>query len=366
MGYTERIHLYERLEALRDRPLICYVTSSRQNADGQMGSDVIPELTQQIIAIPHEKTAVDVLIVSNGGDPTVSWRFITMLRERFDQIGVLIPFAAYSAATLLALGADEILMHPFSNLGPVDPQLHTIRKLGTEQEMFSFGSEDLRHFMDFLRKDVGLSDQEQLQRSFELVCKDIGAIQIGVAKRSSYLALSMGEKLLMLHMDDKNRAKAIAEALNTSFYHHGYPLGRKEATEIGLPVTNGSKEIEAVMWDIWQDFETEMQCNKPFIPLEVFLSDPARAQIIGGPIPQVALPANLPPPIMQQAYQQILQQVGVQMVEPLEYSLLQAALESNRCRSVFTNCLKISAVRQPDLKVAVSIVPVRQGWERNC
>ena len=270
MTYDNRKILYENLEALRERPLISYVTSSRINSNGQMGSDVIPELTKQIQCIEKKHKAIDILIVSNGGDPTVSWRIITMLRERFEKIGVLIPFAAYSAATLFALGADEIIMHPFSNLGPVDPQLHTIRKQAQGQEEVSFGSEDLRHFLDFLRNDVGLSDQEQLQKSFELVCKDVGAIPIGMAKRSSYLALSMGEKLLMLHMEDKNKAKAIAEALNTSFYHHGYPLGRKEALEIGLPIINGNEEVEDMMWKIWIDFESEMECNKPLCHLKLF------------------------------------------------------------------------------------------------
>jgi ClpP class serine protease len=62
-------------------------------------------------------------VVSNGGDPIVAWRAITLLRERVEQIGVLVPQAAYSAATLLAMGADEIVMHPNGNLGPVDPQI---------------------------------------------------------------------------------------------------------------------------------------------------------------------------------------------------------------------------------------------------
>lgn len=206
MGYAERSILYSQIEQLRERPLVVYATSSRPNASAQMASDVIPQFTKQLTAIAKDHDSIDLLIVSNGGDPIVSWRIISLIRERFERIGVLLPYAAYSAATLLALGADEIIMHPFSNLGPVDPQLTYQRRLPGQPnnpdtiETIQFGSEDLRNFLDFVRSDVGISDQEQLSRAFELVCKDVGSIPIGVAKRSSQLALSMGEKLLGMHL----------------------------------------------------------------------------------------------------------------------------------------------------------------------
>jgi len=203
MPYTERLKLYEEISGVRKRPLIVYVTSYRLNASAQMGADVIPQFAKVLSLVPNDIKEIDILIVSNGGDPIVPWRIVSMVREKFDKIGVLLPYAAYSAATLLALGADEIIMHPFSNLGPVDPQLTRQRKLpgqpaGQDLETISFGSEDIRNFLEFVKSDVGISDQEQLQQAFELICKDVGAIPIGVAKRSTQLALSMSEKLLVV------------------------------------------------------------------------------------------------------------------------------------------------------------------------
>lgn len=261
MGYQERMSYYQRIEEIRGRPLIVYVTSSRPNASAQMASDVIPQFTKQLLEISKDHEALDLLIVSNGGDPIVSWRVISLVREKFKKVGALLPYAAYSAATLLALGTDEIVMHPFSNLGPVDPQLTYPKRNGQDVELVQFGSEDLRNFLDFVKNDVGISDQEQLERAFELVSKDIGAIPIGVAKRSTQLALSMSEKLLSLHLGDNSQARAIAEALNRSFYHHGYPLSTSEAKKIGLPVIAASEELEQLLWNVWQDVENEMACN---------------------------------------------------------------------------------------------------------
>jgi len=367
MAYNNRLELYRQIEAMRGSPLIVYVTSSRPSASAQMASDVIPQFTKQLMQIPREGENVDVLIVSNGGDPTVSWRIVSLIRERFARFGVLLPYAAFSAATLLALGADEIVMHPFSNLGPVDPQLRYPRRIPTQPgqpenvEMVNFWSEDLRNFLDYARTDVGISDQEQLERVFELVCKEVGAIPIGVARRSSQLALAMGEQLLNMHLNDSNKAKAIAETLNRSFYHHGYPLGRTEAEKIGLPVVKPEADLEQLLWRVWEDVEDEMQCNKAFDPIEVVLSDPATAALIG-PVQQLQLPANLPQQILQQVLNNVLQQINLVQVNPVDYELLLATLESVKCKSEFRIRGKINATRLPNLSIGVSVIKTSQGW----
>jgi len=366
MSYAERTKLYEKISDSRKRPLIVYVTSSRQNASGQMGGDVIPQFAKLLAEIPAGHENIDILVVSNGGDPIVPWRIISMVREKYKKVGVLLPFAAYSAATLLALGADEIIMHPFSNLGPVDPQLTYQRRAqgqspGQEVEVVNFGSEDLRNFLEFVRSDVGISDQEQLERAFELVCKDVGAIQIGVAKRSTQLALSMSEKLLSLHLGDTSQARAIAEALNRSFYHHGYPVGMSEAKKIGLPVVPAEKDLEDMLWQVWQDVEGEMECNSPFNPVEVVLQNKEASALLG-PVPQVQLPFNLPQPLMEQAFNGILQRIQVVSVPPVDCSVFMATLECVWCRSEYHQEVRINASRLPNMSIAVSVVPISTGW----
>jgi hypothetical protein len=367
MTYATRVEIYKQIEEIRQRPLITYVTSLRNNAMGQMGADVIPFFCRQINKISAENKKIDLLIVSNGGDPIVSWRIMSLLRERFDNVAALLPYQAYSAATLLTLGADEIIMHPFSNLGPVDPQLMYFKPVPgqSDPQKVAFGAEDLRHFIDFVTKDVGISDQEQKERAFELVCKEVGAIPIGVAKRSSNLGLSLGEKLLNLHMNDQNKVKAISESLNKSFYHHGYSVGRKEAKDIGLPIDNveHDSEIEKLIWNVWVDIEEEMQCNKPFNPFDVVMSNSTLSQQIA-PVQQVQIPANLPQPVLQNVMNQILQQqIQVSTTQPVEYQLFQAILESVRERSEYWTKGQINAVRLPDMKIKINVTPITSNWD---
>ncbi len=365
MTYAERVELYRQIEKERGRPLITYITSSRINAEGVIASDVVPEICRQILKIPPDAEEIDLLVVSRGGDPIVSWRIISLLRERFEKVNVLIPYEAYSAATLLALGADKIIMHPFSNLGPVDPQLHGTKNVPGvpgQQEEVRFGAEDLSHFLDFVRKDVGISDQEQLERAFELVCQDVGSIPIGIAKRSSNLALSLGEKLLRLHMGDHNKVKAISEALNKSFYHHGYPVGRKEAKEIGLDILDAPEDLEKLMWGVWENMEAEMKCREPFQPLTVVMQEPSFAGQLGF-TQQIQMPPMAPPQQSGQPFQPIVPGAQPLGVAQIEYDLFHVSVESISMRSEFKTKLKISAVRMPDLNININVTPISQGWK---
>jgi hypothetical protein len=371
MPYKERLELFKTIEGMRGCPLISYVTNTRVNATGMMAPDVISHFIKQIQCIPNEMKKIDVLIVSNGGDPTVSWRLVSLLRERFDTISVLIPNAAFSAATLFALGADTIYMHPYANLGPVDPQLKFRKKDkdGLIQEEINYSAEDLRHFLDFVKNDVGISDQEQLEKSFEFICNDIGAIPIGITKRSTNLSYSMGEKLLKKHMSDQNKVKIIIEKLNSSFYHHGYPVGRTEAKDdIGLQIEESDDELDQLLWKIWEDYEKEMECDIPYNPLDIVLNSSEGSKLIQ-PIPQIDIPPNilgLPPPvqqaIMQQVIGQIIQKIKIQEISPIEKQLFIAALESSRCRSEFRLKESIQATRMPDTTIRVNRIPRTQGW----
>ncbi len=275
MGAAERFGYYEQLEGLRRRPLLVYVTSARAGGvRGLISAEAIAEFQDQLQELekPGAKQkfenpeAIDLLVVSNGGDPTVAWRLMSLLRERAKQIAVLVPQAAFSAATLLALGANEIVMHPNGNLGPVDPQI-TAPRPGGGSARFAF--EDLAGVLEYADK-LKLTDPVHQLHVFDRIIQEVGAVTVGFAARRSLLSLSMGEKLLRMHMEDKENDKrnprAIAETLNKQFYDHGYPLSRTEAQDIlgDSVVRKESPEVEDLMWKIWCDVERELRVREPF------------------------------------------------------------------------------------------------------
>ena len=62
-------------------------------------------------------------IKSDGGNGQASLRIMNLLRKHAKRVIALLPLEAASAATMLALGADEISMGPMAYLTAVDTSL---------------------------------------------------------------------------------------------------------------------------------------------------------------------------------------------------------------------------------------------------
>lgn len=73
---------------------------------------------------------LDLILTSPGGSPEAAESIMDYLRSRFDHIRAVVPVAAMSAATMMALACDEILMGTHSQLGPIDPQLTVVTPEG--------------------------------------------------------------------------------------------------------------------------------------------------------------------------------------------------------------------------------------------
>lgn len=364
MGYENRIKLYKECEELRKRPLIAYVTSIRPNLSVRMASDSIPIIIEQVEAIPKDKKEIDFLIVSNGGDPITSLRIISILRERFNKIVVMIPYVAYSAATILALGADEICMHPYSNLGPIDPQLSFLKQNETGQHsQLSFSPEDIRNYIDFIKTDVGITDQAQLITAFNSLSKEVGSLPIGEAKRSQQLSLSLSEKMLETHMEDKSKANAIAKFLNSSYYHHGYAVSRSEAKEVGLEIEYPDDKLAALLWSIWKDFEDEMHCASVFDPIsEIMNNREARERVYR--IPIMNIPADMPGEIAQQTMMRIAQNLQIVNPEPIVLEQNMAAIESTGMIYNSKTVFSIVYWRNVGMQLSTNVIAFSDGWNK--
>ncbi|MHC6202088.1 SDH family Clp fold serine proteinase [Breznakiellaceae bacterium SP9] len=69
---------------------------------------------------------IDVFLISNGGSPVSAERIVKQLRGKYKKIRYLVTGNAYSAATIMCLSANEIIMHSQGTLGPIDPQINGI------------------------------------------------------------------------------------------------------------------------------------------------------------------------------------------------------------------------------------------------
>lgn len=362
MSFETRKELYKRIEEVRNRKLITYVTSIRPGMSCEMAGDSINYILKQLNDIPKECQEIDFLIVSNGGDPITALRIITLLRERFKKVTVLLPYVAYSAATILALGADEIIMHPYSNLGPTDPQINIIQtNPNGQREQRTFSSEDLRNYMDFVREDVGVRKRD-LGNVLANISNDVKPLTIGSAKRSQRLSYALSIKLLKTHMSGQRKIKKIAKVLSQSYYHHAYALGRTEAKKIGLNIVNPNEELEKLLWNVWKDFSEEMKVENSFDIMNEILQKPESKQILET-IPVINYPANIPPEIVRQKMIQLIQQTGVTQQKIIETECLLASIEGSKKAYSISNIVKIGYWRNLDMTLGTNITIMSNGWK---
>ena len=363
MGIKERVELYNKIEGHRKRPLISYVTSKRDGIQADMASDVLPYLIEQLDSLPKNTTELDFLIVSYGGDPMVAWRIMSLIRERVDRVSVLIPQSAYSAATLVALGGDDIVMHPNGHLGPVDMQ---IRTAGSH---ILFSTEDITAFVNFVREDLSITDQEHLRTLFEATCREVGTLGVGFTARSQKLALDLARRLLSLpgEDDDNPASKTIVENLSRQFHSHSYPVSRKEAISMGLPVVKDRDGIlEGLMWDLWLDIEADLDERNPFNPIAILLNS-SEADKLLAPVPQLDLPSNAPGPSYFQAnMSEIVKAIkdAKSMIEPVDFEIRDAIIESARLSFHGLRRGKILASREPNLNLQYNVLVTYRGWEK--
>jgi len=326
-----------------------------------MATDTIPGFIEQIQLLPSGTKSVDLLLESTGGDGLVAWRMMSLLRARVKKVNVIIPYSAFSAATMLALGGDEIVMGKYGCLGPIDPQITAIKKDGTPQQ---FAYEDIVSYLSFTKTEAGLSEQSHLEAAFKLLCKTVEPATLGMAKRASSLSVTIGEKLLQMHMtapEDRAKAKVIAEKLNKAFFNHGHALSGGQAKEIGLNIVDATHAEEEVIWEIHKSFEEETEANKPFDPIAVFMADPNANIYLQSPPP-----INIPPMVNQQVALQIMSQYITSQiaatVPDVRVKLKIAFIESSRLAYEFTITYKILVTRTLELKFTQSVVTLNSGW----
>jgi hypothetical protein len=364
MDLATRIERYKNIEAQRGRPLLVYATSTRRGVQGMMAGDAVREFIDQIDALPESARAVDVLIHSAGGDALTAWKLMSVLRERFEDVAVLVPSMAFSAATLFALGANEIVMHPHASLGPIDPQIQVQHPDGNKR---AFAYEDVSAFLRFLEGDCGLTDQPHVTPIVDRLFQTVDPLVIGAARRASDLSTEVGERLLRLHItkpEDREKPSHIARNLNKSFFAHGDAVSRSRARQLGLNVAESNPNLERLLWSAFEGIERYMELRSSFDPIQHFMADAGAARTLDPPAP-AAIPPDAPPPIAEQLWNVIASQVVQRSSGAgarVEFSLVNALVESPLAASEFRTAGYVSAARLADGAIKCVSVTTSARW----
>lgn len=256
--------LIKKLEEKRQSKVIVYCTGDRQNAAAQIGEDAVRVIYEHLLNIGKTKR-IDLFIYSRGGDVSVPWRISCMIREFCEEFSVIVPYKAHSAATLISIGADNIVMGPKAELGPVDPSLNV---KGSGPETMPISVEDVKSYLSFVKKRAGISDQMALSQNVAIITEKLNPLVIGQIERIDNHIRHVARKLITSRNEklEESKINSIVEILTEKIYNHGHAIGRKEAKDIGLPIENPDTEMEKLIWDIYLFYEEKLKLLHPFNP----------------------------------------------------------------------------------------------------
>lgn len=192
------------------------------------------------------------LLASPGGDGETAIRMVRSIQARCAELTVIVPDMAKSAATLMCLGADHILMGPGGDLGPVDPQFPLGQNLVSAKEIVAAVDEAERRIKEApdtfplfasLLSDVNLLMVQQarsaINRSGALVREALGC----AGRREE---------------DVPKLADALAKPLIEEPASHSAVISAEDAKAVGLPVTVADPRSPewVYIWNLWTRYFT--------------------------------------------------------------------------------------------------------------
>ena len=261
------------IERLRDSRVVTYVTGDRSPISARIGDDAVRPFFDVLREMGPTKK-LDLFIYSRGGAIEVPWRIASALRQYADTWNVLIPFRANSAATLLALGADEIVLGRHGELGPIDPILSIQHRTGAPGHPDgtplddTINVEDVMAYLRFVREQVGLTDQSALAESLRRLAERLDAVGLGHVYRTRSHIRDVAHRMLTSQLSPPGERvmETIVETLAARVYAHGHAIGLVEASDIGLPVVKAPDDLEAAMWRLLCLYEEDLKLREPIDP----------------------------------------------------------------------------------------------------
>ncbi|MCC8977905.1 SDH family Clp fold serine proteinase [Bradyrhizobium acaciae] len=225
-GRYQRQELIKQINAAEHTNLICYVGSLETEIDR---NDVIG-FVEMLHNIP-ENSPIDLLLNTGGGDVDACEKLVSLIhaKARDKEFRVVVPDLAKSAGTLMALGANKIIMSDASELGMIDPQF-LMRDARGNELFFSVTSylEAYEEHSEALRKNA--QDQVALLMLDGFDARTVKKFQ-GIRDRVRTFAEDM------LKRRGAPSSTISYELMSSSRWKtHGQPIGYADATQIGLPI----------------------------------------------------------------------------------------------------------------------------------
>jgi hypothetical protein len=238
-AYDRRKGLIGAIQEKTKHRLITYSSLLQHPASGIVADDIMPFMS--LMKANDGFEGLDLVINSPGGVADTAEKIVSLCRSFLKEgqaFRVIVPYQAKSAATMVALGADVVVMGITSELGPIDPQM----------PQFSGGNVRFvpaQSFIDVFEriKTEVAANNNLLNSAYIPVLSNFDMAFLDYCQKAVERARAFAIKWLSAYMfkDDVApgpQAQRVANALLdvNQYLSHGQQIDAPEAQKIGLKV----------------------------------------------------------------------------------------------------------------------------------
>lgn len=268
---TDRLHLYQKLEKLRDSKLIVYITGTRPGLETQIANDVLPKFSEHLDKM-GDTNKISLFLYTNGGNTLTAWSLVNLIRSFCDELEVIIPANCFSSGTLICLGADNIVMTKQAMLGPINPSINgplnpMIPGISDPNAKVPVSVEHVNAYIEMAKKDFGITDQKNMTDILLDLSEKIHPLTLGQVYKSKSQIQMLARKLMRWQNLEEEKENTIVKFLCSDSGSHDYSIRRKEASEsLGLPIEKPSEELYKTIKAIFDDISKELEIENTYNP----------------------------------------------------------------------------------------------------
>ncbi|WP_436664379.1 SDH family Clp fold serine proteinase [Alicyclobacillus acidoterrestris] len=237
--------------------MIVYIANMAHQQSAITNEDIAP--FHELVTTLEKDCDVDFMLQSPGGDPNAAEMLINTLLSKARHIRMIIPQSAKSAATMISLAADEIVMSDTSELGPIDPQVPMITPFGyVYRPAFA-----LLNTLDIIKEEH--KNGEPLNSAYVPVLQGVDAALIDACHKAIQQSKDIAAKWLLRaqYVNNPTGAEHIANQLTdvNKYPSHAQVINHAEAAGLGLNVQylSDQDDVWQAMWRLYIRYITEIR-----------------------------------------------------------------------------------------------------------
>lgn len=268
--YPTRIPLLQSIERRRNSRAILFVTGDRPGLQTQIHGEVYDYFVNLLddIGVVNK---ISLVLYTRGGSTMAAWSIVNLIKQFCDTLDVIVPSKAHSAGTLMALGAQSIVMTKQATLGPIDPSInHPLNPQvpgGAPDARVPVSVEAVNGFLELSKSHLENADSVAIKDLLVQLANQIHPLVLGDVYRSKAQIQMLGERLLNGSGVSKERIDPIISFLCSDSGSHDYSIHRREAKDLGLPVEKPDQDFYTEIKALYDDFASELSLADKWQPL---------------------------------------------------------------------------------------------------